>query len=151
LKNVQNISFNLTENTIHPFKGQETHYKKWLNEIAASHGKSIKFINYIFCSDDYLLEINQKFLQHDDYTDIITFPYQIGNDHLESDIFISLERVKENADSFNVPFHEELKRVIAHGLLHLIGFEDKNASQTQEMRTKEEECILLFKTISSAE
>ncbi|MBK8849258.1 MAG: rRNA maturation RNase YbeY [Saprospiraceae bacterium] len=113
----------------------------WLENLAREHGSSIAQLNYIFCSDEYLLNINQEYLQHDDYTDIITFPYQQGAT-VESDIFISLERVKENAAQFSEGDEkQELLRVIAHGLLHLIGFGDKKEEDVQKMRDAENKAI----------
>lgn len=115
--------------------------RSWLEKLAAEHGASIAQLNYIFCSDEYLLNINQEYLQHDDYTDIITFPYQQGA-VVESDIFISLERVKENAAQFSDGNEKnELLRVIAHGLLHLIGFGDKSEEDAQKMRAAENKAI----------
>ena len=113
----------------------------WLEKLAFEHGSSIAQLNYIFCSDEYLLNINQEYLQHDDYTDIITFPYQQGAT-VESDIFISLERVKENAAQFSEGNEkQELLRVIAHGLLHLIGFGDKKEEDVHKMRDAENKAI----------
>ncbi|HRD08546.1 MAG TPA: rRNA maturation RNase YbeY, partial [Saprospiraceae bacterium] len=98
-------------------------------------------INYIFCSDDYLLQINQEYLQHDYYTDIITFPYQQGK-NIESDIFISLDRVRENAAEFaDGDYARELLRVIAHGLLHLSGYGDKTDEEALKMRAAENKAI----------
>ena len=95
-------------------------YKRWLAELAKSHGKKLGDVNYIFCDDDYLLQLNLQYLQHDTLTDIITFDYVEGT-RLNGDIYISVERVRENAGIFGVTFEEELLRVIAHGLLHLCG------------------------------
>lgn len=115
--------------------------QSWLEQLAAEHGASIAQLNYIFCSDEYLLNINREYLQHDDYTDIITFPYQQGS-VVESDIFISLERVKENAAQFSEGNEKhELLRVMAHGLLHLIGFGDKSDEESQKMRAAENKAI----------
>lgn len=114
---------------------------KWLNELAASLEVTIVQLNYIFCSDEYLLTINQDYLQHDYYTDIITFPYQQGK-KLESDIFISLDRVQENATDFaDGDYARELLRVMAHGLLHLTGLGDKTESEAEKMREAENKAI----------
>ncbi|KXK39945.1 MAG: rRNA maturation RNase YbeY [Saprospiraceae bacterium] len=130
------IHFFGEDETTVPFEGNEDTYASWLQSIAEEEGKSIESITYIFCSDDYLLEINRQYLNHDFYTDIITFPYQEG-DTLESDIFISIDRVKDNANQFGVSFEIELSRVMAHGLLHLIGYDDTTDELTAQMRTKE--------------
>jgi len=112
---------------------------QWLKLQATAHHIEIRNLEYIFCSDSYLLEINKKYLNHDFYTDIITFPLQ--EDPLEGTIFISVERVKENAQLYNVTTVNELHRVVAHGLLHLIGYKDKTEDEKKEMRTKENEWL----------
>ena len=124
----------------------ETAFSNWLSEVILSENKTEGEINYIFCDDDYLHKINLEYLQHDDLTDIISFDYSIGNE-LHGDIFISIERVKENAVDFNVDFNEELKRVMAHGILHYAGFKDKSDSDSATMRLKENEKITLFKPV----
>src|SRR5690606_18692821 len=106
--------------------------------VIASEEKKLEEICYIFCDDEYLLNLNEEFLQHDTYTDIITFDYSVGK-ILQGDIYISTERVKENSDEFNVSFEEELRRVIIHGVLHLCGYKDKTKEQSLLMRQKEEE------------
>jgi rRNA maturation RNase YbeY len=111
-------------------------FRKWLLDTIIEEDKKLYQINYIFCDDAYLLDINKKYLDHDDYTDIITFPYQA--DPIESDIFISLERVDENAKDRNINFMVELKRVMIHGVLHLCGYGDKTESEKNEMRKKED-------------
>ena len=122
---------------------QKMLYKKWLTALAATHGKKLGDINYIFCDDDYLLQLNLQYLQHDTFTDIITFDYVEG-DLLNGDIYISVERVRENADIFGVTFDEELLRVLAHGLLHLCGFKDKTKKDAAEMRRQEAAAMTLF-------
>ena len=117
---------------------------RWLTDIAASKNKSISQIAFIFCDDDYLLNINKEYLNHDFYTDIITFPYKQGPE-IESDIFISIDRIKENAMLFKSSFKDELIRVMAHGMLHLIGFKDSTEEEKKEMRRKENWSIDLFK------
>lgn len=112
--------------------------KKWLLEVIASYGGKPKAIQYIFCDDDYLLKINQAYLQHDTLTDIITFRYQEHPSPLESDIYISTERVLENATKFGGSFEQELHRVMVHGVLHLLGFRDKSTAEKQKMRQAEE-------------
>ena len=101
-------------------------------------------MNYIFCSDDYLLEVNKQYLDHDYYTDIITFDNSEEKGKLEGDIFVSIERVKENAENLKLAFDVELRRVLVHGLLHLIGFSDSDQELKNQMRAKEDECLLLF-------
>jgi probable rRNA maturation factor len=119
----------------------------WLVSLANSHDSTIEEVQYIFCTDDYLLDINKEHLGHDYYTDIITFPYKEGR-QIASDIFISVDRVKENASTYKVSYQEELLRVMAHGLLHLIGFKDKTEEEAQVMRQKEEEALALYQQLS---
>ena len=121
----------------------EKHYSEWLSQVIISENKIEGEINYIFCNDEYLLEINQQYLDHDTLTDIISFDYSVGNE-LHGDIFISVERVRENAVDFNVNFDDELKRVLAHGILHYCGYKDKTEADEQTMRQKEDEKIQLF-------
>jgi len=121
----------------------EIEYSSWISEVIISESKNEGEINFIFCDDDYLLELNQEYLRHDTLTDIISFDYSIGNE-LHGDVFISLERVRENADEFNVSFLEELKRVMAHGILHYCGYKDKNEKDEFIMRQKEEEKMAMF-------
>lgn len=108
----------------------------WLKLVAESEVKKLGQINIIFCSDNYILEINQKFLQHDYFTDIITFDYCEGN-VLSGDLFISVDSVKENSVFYKTEFEEELNRVIVHGLLHLIGYDDHCDEDIKVMREKE--------------
>lgn len=115
----------------------------WLEECAYQEQKSIEQIMYIFCSDEYLLHINQTYLNHNTYTDIITFDYAEDN-NLNGEIYISAERVKENAKKYKVSFKEELLRVIAHGFLHLCGYKDKTKREKEIMREKENEKLNLF-------
>ncbi|AZQ59717.1 rRNA maturation RNase YbeY [Maribacter sp. MJ134] len=118
-------------------------YIAWINRICDSEDTVVKELNYIFCDDDYLLAINQKYLKHDTYTDIITFDYT-ENEFVSGDIYISIERVAENSLTYAVSLENELLRVMAHGILHLLGFKDKGASDIAMMRKKEEEKINLF-------
>ncbi|MEM6516056.1 MAG: rRNA maturation RNase YbeY [Bacteroidota bacterium] len=110
---------------------------EWLSKVISSENKSEGEINYIFCDDNYLLKLNQKYLNHDTFTDIITFDYTLGNE-LHGDIYISVERVKENADTYKVDFENELRRVMVHGVLHLCGYKDKTESDARMMRGKED-------------
>jgi rRNA maturation RNase YbeY len=121
----------------------ETAYSDWISKVISSEIKNVGEINYIFCDDEYLLEINQQYLNHDTLTDIISFDYSIGNE-LHGDIFISVERVRDNANDFNVSFDDELKRVMAHGVLHYCGYKDKSEKDEQVMRDKEEEKMQMF-------
>ena len=109
---------------------------KWLKNIIDIENKELGEINYIFCEDQYLLKKNQDYLQHDAFTDIITFDYTEER-RLSADIFISIERVKENAITFAAPFETELSRVIIHGMLHLMGYNDKSEEDAKTMRSKE--------------
>lgn len=118
-----------------------TDLKRFLVQLAKKEGYTLKMINYIFCSDSYLLKLNQDFLKHNTLTDIITFPLSAKGHPLESEIYISLERVRENARLFNNSFKEELHRVIFHGLLHLCAYKDKSASDKALMRKKEDEYL----------
>ncbi|AFL97145.1 rRNA maturation RNase YbeY [Ornithobacterium rhinotracheale] len=118
-------------------------FADWLNACAERHGYEIEDINYIFCDDEYLLAINQKHLDHDYYTDIITFDY--GDEEvLSGDIFISIDRVSDNAFEYSSDFEAELGRVMIHGLLHMMGYKDKTEEEEQEMRNKEDECLQLI-------
>jgi len=121
----------------------EAAFSEWLSKIILAEGKSIGDIDYVFCDDDYLHKINVEFLHHDTLTDIISFDYSVGNE-LHGDIYISIERVRENAVDFEVDFDEELKRVIAHGVLHYCGYKDKTVSDSKIMRQKENEAIASF-------
>jgi len=118
-------------------------YSNWLTCVVASESKTLGDITYVFCDDAYLLGINQEYLKHDTYTDIITFDYTKGR-IVAGDIFISVDRVKENARLFEVDFKEELRRVMSHGILHLSGYGDKGEDEIKVMRSKEEEKMKLF-------
>lgn len=115
---------------------QKTLTKKWLKLVAESEICRIGDISIIFCSDNYILDINQKYLGHDYFTDIITFDYREG-DRLSGDLFISVDSVRENSVEYGTEFSDELNRVIVHGLLHIIGYDDHTDEQTSQMRAKE--------------
>lgn len=115
----------------------------WINSVAKIEGASIKSLNYIFCNDDYLCGINIRYLKHKAYTDIVTFNYGLPTEPLEGDIFISIDRVKENATKFNIDFDIELHRVIIHGVLHMIGYNDKSKTEKIAMRNKEDTYLSL--------
>lgn len=116
---------------------QKSELRDWLYLVVTDHSKKIKQVNYIFCTDQYLRQINKRFLRHNDYTDIITFDYA-EDDHIQSDVFISLERVRDNAATYNVTVTNELHRVLVHGLLHLVGYKDKSPDEKALMTQKEE-------------
>ena len=122
---------------------QEDVFSSWIESVVESESKELGELSYIFCDDDYLLEINQQYLDHDTLTDIISFDYTEG-DVISGDIFISIERVQDNAIDLNVSFEEELKRVMIHGVLHYCGYKDKSDSDEALMRSKEDEKIKMF-------
>ncbi|HBD26225.1 rRNA maturation RNase YbeY [Flavobacterium sp.] len=121
----------------------EAQYEDWISRIIESEGFDEGEINYIFCDDEYLHKINVEYLDHDTLTDIISFDYTVGN-LIQGDIFVSIERVKDNASDFNVSFEEELKRVLSHGVLHYCGYKDKSPKDEAFMRSKEEEKMQMF-------
>jgi probable rRNA maturation factor len=133
--NAENISFTIKNKRI---------LSDWIKEIAKREGKNITTVSFIFCDDKFLLKLNKKYLKHDTFTDIITFDYCEGG-LISGDIFISIERVRENAVKFSKPFKEELCRVMCHGILHLAGFSDKKNSEMLAMRAKEDDCLILLK------
>ena len=122
---------------------QENDFRNWVEQVIESEDKYIGDVNFIFCDDEYLHDINVKYLSHDTYTDIISFDNSLGNT-LHGDIFISTERILENSAEFNVEFIDELKRVVIHGILHFCGYKDKSERDKELMRRKEEEKIELF-------
>lgn len=121
----------------------ENTYSVWLEKVVVGEGSSIGQLNYIFCNDEYLLELNRKYLKHNTLTDILTFDYATGKE-IVGDIFISVERVRENSQDFEVSFEDELLRVMAHGVLHMLGYKDKTDSDRVKMRSKEDEKIKMF-------
>lgn len=124
-------------------KFDQTKTTRWIQLIAARYGKKAGHINYIFCSDERIIEVNRFYLQHDYYTDIITFDTSNGK-LISGDIFISIDTVKSNTEALRVDFAEELQRVIIHGILHLCGQDDKTPESAKEMRRKEEEALVLW-------
>lgn len=126
-------------------KIQKTNTRNWLSEVVRKENKRIKSveINYIFCDDEHLLSLNQKYLNKQTLTDIITFDYAEKNS-IKGDVFISYERVKDNAKKFNQKTSDELKRVIVHGLLHLLGYKDKTTAERNVMTQKEDYYLALF-------
>lgn len=120
--------------------------ENWLDVIASHYSREIGALSFIFCNDDYILEINRKYLNHDYYTDVITFDY-CDNQTLSGDIFISLDTVRSNAVQFGVDFESEFHRVVCHSVLHLIGFKDKTDPDSAMMRENENICLDLLKTV----
>ncbi|MBQ9477057.1 MAG: rRNA maturation RNase YbeY [Bacteroidales bacterium] len=133
----EDISFN--------FKGRALN-NRWLKTVAESEIRRLGDINVIFCSDHYILDVNMKYLQHDYFTDIITFDYCEG-DRLSGDLFISIDSVRENAIEYGTEFEEELHRVIVHGVLHLIGYDDHSKEEIAQMRAKEDYYLSLRKSL----
>jgi metalloprotein, YbeY/UPF0054 family len=122
---------------------------RWIKNIAGSFEKKIGAITYVFCDDEEILRINKLYLNHDYYTDIITFDYS-EKSTIAGDLFISLDTVKSNADKYNVDFQEELLRVIIHGVLHLCGLKDKTPKEEKEMRNQEDNALAIYKQINSS-
>lgn len=118
--------------------------KKWLKKVAETEGFKMKNLNYIFCSDEYLHKINVEYLEHDTYTDIITFDNSEEESDIEGDIFVSIERIKDNSQELKTVFEDEFKRVLVHGLLHLCGYGDHTDEEEIEMRNKEDFYIQQF-------
>lgn len=125
-----------------PIKRREV--SEWIKKVAASYGKKVGDIAYIFCSDERILEVNRQYLQHDYYTDIITFDYTEGN-RISGDLFISLDTIQTNAEQFaNNDYHRELHRVIIHGILHLCGINDKGPGEREIMEQAENQALSMF-------
>ena len=139
-KNLLVIDFNFID--VAPIENDRP-FMDWLSRVAESEGYSLSALSYIFCNDRYLLDLNQTYLSHDTLTDIITFDYVEGT-VVSGDIFISVDRLKENAAIFKVSFEEERLRVMAHGLLHLMGYKDKTAEDQEVMSNEENEKIKMF-------
>ncbi len=130
----------------HPYEvklrlGDRARLKKFIGQLFEGEKTALKNLKYIFCTDDYLLQINREFLHHDTYTDILTFDLSENHGEKTGEVYISVERVKENAKKFGAPFAEELHRVIFHGALHLCGYRDKSKSDSRLMRQKENEYL----------
>ncbi|MDR0836195.1 MAG: rRNA maturation RNase YbeY [Tannerella sp.] len=122
---------------------QKRKVTQWIKDIASAHGKSAGEISYQFCSDEKILEINRQYLQHDYYTDIITFDYTEGN-VLSGDLFISLDTVRSNSEQFQTDYKEELYRVIIHGVLHLCGINDQSPEEQAKMTDEENKALALL-------
>lgn len=123
--------------------GNEAAFESWISRVILSEEKKEGEINFIFCDDEYLHKLNVEYLEHDTLTDVISFDYSVGNE-LHGDVYISTERVADNAMDFKVTFEEEIKRVIIHGILHYCGYKDKSDTDEALMRSKEEEKIKMF-------
>jgi rRNA maturation RNase YbeY len=131
------VSINFYFEDIEEFQLDLPRSKKWIKNTILKEGRKTGDITFIFCSDEYLLEINKQYLDHDYYTDIITFDY-VEKDVISGDIFISADRVRENAATFGVSFSNELNRILIHGVLHLLGYKDKEADEKKLMTSKED-------------
>ncbi|TDO01272.1 rRNA maturation RNase YbeY [Sunxiuqinia elliptica] len=131
------MSINFYFEDIEEFQLDQPKTIEWIKNSIQKEGKNTSEISFIFCSDDYLLDINRQYLDHDYYTDIITFDYVEGDD-VSGDVFISIDRVRENAETFQVSFQNELNRIIIHGVLHLLGYKDKEADEKKIMTGKED-------------
>ncbi|MGV3508355.1 MAG: rRNA maturation RNase YbeY [Sphingobacteriaceae bacterium] len=127
---IEDISFTLKE---------KIHLRSWVKQTILSEGKKLKELNFIFCSDSYLLEINKQYLNHDTLTDIVTFDNSESYGSISGDIFISVDRIRENAAKFKATERDELHRVMIHGTLHLLGFKDKTTAQKALMTSKEDQ------------
>jgi probable rRNA maturation factor len=123
---------------------EKTRLKTFIKTLFKKEKKVLASISYIFCSDEMLLQVNRDFLQHDYYTDIISFGLSEKNQPIEAEIYISIDRVKENALGLNIPYQEEMRRVIFHGALHLCGYKDKRKSEISTMRAKEDQYLRLY-------
>lgn len=123
----------------------ETLVSDWIQNVANNHNATVGELSFIFCSDEYLHKINVEYLDHDTYTDIITFDNAEEEGLVEGDIFISVDRIEENASQFETSFDNELFRVIIHGVLHLLGFKDKTAEESDKMRKNEDACLSLLR------
>lgn len=130
------------------FKLKESaRHRTWVERIIIANHKFPSQIQFIFSSDEFLADLNQQYLKHSTLTDIITFNYNSGH-YISGDIFISIDRVKENAEKFKTDFNTELQRVMIHGILHLLGFNDKTEAEKKKIRKKEDECLEILKHIS---
>lgn len=115
----------------------------WVKAVAAAHGRRVGDVAYVFCNDEKILEVNRQYLQHDYYTDIITFDYSVG-DVISGDLFISLDTVRSNAEGLGVDYETELRRVIIHGILHLCGVNDKGPGEREVMEAEENKALALL-------
>ncbi len=135
------ISYNAENVKMPQIKKREV--TKWIRNVAAKYGRTVGEVGYLFCDDEKILEVNREYLQHDYYTDIITFDYDEGN-QINGDLVISLDTVRSNAELFNKPYEEELYRVIIHGILHLCGINDKGPGEREIMEKAENEALAMW-------
>ena len=135
------ITYQAEDIAMPQIKKRET--TEWVKQVAASYGKKVGEIDYIFCSDEKILEVNRQYLEHDYYTDIITFDYTEGN-RISGDLFISLDTVRTNAEQFDQAYERELHRVIIHGILHLCGINDKGPGEREIMEAEENKALALI-------
>lgn len=142
------MAVNFFEEGINAQLRQRRRIKRWLHTIAAAKGYRIDSLNYVFCTDDYLHQINLNYLKHDTYTDIVTFDQSEQDRTIEGDVFISVDRVRENAKQEGETYPAELLRVIAHGLLHLCGYKDKSPSEKHRMRKEENQAVAHYSKIT---
>ena len=138
------VTYNVIDIKMPDISHRET--TAWVRAVAASYGKRVGDIAYVFCNDDKILEVNRQYLQHDYYTDIITFDYCEGN-MLSGDLFISLDTVRTNAEQFGKTYDDELHRVIIHGILHLVGINDKGPGEREIMEAAEDKALTLLSTM----
>ena len=122
--------------------------KAWLQEVVEERGSKVKQLNAIFCSDAYLHALNERYLQHDTWTDVITFDYTDDKGLLQGDVYISVDTVRANAATLGVAFEEELCRVLVHGVLHLLGYDDKEEMARRRMREQEDRCLAMEKALA---
>jgi probable rRNA maturation factor len=143
------VSFSYADKKLnYPYKAA---LKSFVPFVFSQEGKSLSDLTYVFCSDEYLLQINKDFLQHDYYTDIITFDLSTSKEEIAGEVYISVDRVKDNAASHSTTFQQELVRVVLHGALHLCGYKDKKKSEIIEMRNREEHYMRLYEqTLSNS-
>lgn len=135
------ITYQTEDIAMPPIKKRET--TEWVKQVAVTYGKKVGEVAYIFCSDEKILEVNRQYLEHDYYTDIITFDYTEGN-RISGDLFISLDTVRTNAEQFEQPYERELHRVIIHGILHLCGINDKEPGEREIMEVEENKALALI-------
>lgn len=121
----------------------QSNLKEWIENVITGEGFDVGEISYVFCDDDFLLQLNVEFLAHNTLTDILSFDYRVGK-QINGEIYISVERVADNANDFNSSFENELHRVMIHGILHFCGYKDKTDAEESNMRKKEDECLALL-------
>lgn len=138
------ISFDVKNVEMPPLEFERV--ERWLGEVAAAHGRRVGNVNYLFCDDEEILRVNREFLHHDYFTDIITFDYS-RRDKIGGDIFLSLDTVRSNAEDIGVEYECELLRVIAHGVLHLCGIDDKGPGEREIMESHEDEALRLWENV----